>query len=133
MERVARGLEELGLDSRLVDFLRDEWGIESLFPPQMEALPSALEGRNLMLTIPTASGKSLVAYLTMLHRLGGELSGSGGLYIVPLKALASEKVGELREIAGSIGLKVGISIGDRSNENIGVADADIIVLSLIHI
>ena len=127
MERVARGLEELGLDSRLVDFLRDEWGIESLFPPQMEALPSALEGRNLMLTIPTASGKSLVAYLTMLHRLSGDLSGSRGLYIVPLKALASEKVGELREIADSVGLKVGIAIGDRSSENIGIADADIIV------
>jgi len=127
VERVARGLEELGLDSRLVDFLKDEWGIESLFPPQMEALPSALDGGNLMLTIPTASGKSLVAYLTMLHRLSGDLAGSRGLYIVPLKALASEKVGELREIAGSVGLKVGIAIGDRSSENIGVADADIIV------
>ncbi|MEC7744049.1 MAG: DEAD/DEAH box helicase [Candidatus Thermoplasmatota archaeon] len=127
MDRTPRGLEGLGLDSRLVGFLREKWGIEELFPPQIEALPNALEGNNLMLTIPTASGKSLVAYLTMLHRLSGDLSGSRGLYIVPLKALASEKVGELQEIAASIGLSVGIAIGDRSSENVGVNDADIIV------
>ncbi|MDC0212296.1 DEAD/DEAH box helicase [Euryarchaeota archaeon] len=127
MGRASGGLEELGLDSRLVDFLKNKWGIEELFPPQIEALPGALEGRNLMLTIPTASGKSLVAYLAMLNRLSGDLSGSKGLYIVPLKALASEKVDELREIASSVDLNVGIAIGDRSSENLGIDDADIIV------
>ena len=127
MGRASGGLEELGLDSRLVDFLRNKWGIRELFPPQIEALPGALEGRSLMLTIPTASGKSLVAYLAMLNRLSGDLSGSKGLYIVPLKALASEKVDELREIASSVNLNVGMAIGDRSGENLGIDDADIIV------
>jgi len=53
--------------------LRDDWGIEKLFPPQAEALPHALSGRNVMLTIPTASGKSLVAYLAIVHRLTNDL------------------------------------------------------------
>ena len=62
-------LADLPVDSRIVDYLRSEWGVEELFPPQREALPYALAGQNVMLTIPTASGKSLVAHLTMIHRL----------------------------------------------------------------
>ena len=57
-------LAELEVDERIIQHLRSEWGIEELFPPQRQALPYALAGHNLMLTIPTASGKSLVAHLT---------------------------------------------------------------------
>ena len=67
--RDSHELDDLGLDADIVSMLRDEWGVEHLFPPQAEALPHALSGRNLMLTIPTASGKSLVAYLALVHRL----------------------------------------------------------------
>ena len=96
--------------------LRDEWGVERLFPPQSEALPHALSGRNLMLTIPTASGKSLVAYLALIHRLKNDLEGGRGIYVVPLKALASEKATELKQLASKVGLRVGIAIGDRDSE-----------------
>jgi len=75
-DRPSRRLEDLGLDDRLVGMLHEEWGIEELFPPQAEALPPALSGRNVMLTIPTASGKSLVAHLTMVHRLTTDLEGA---------------------------------------------------------
>ncbi len=120
-------LDELGLDSDVVSMLRDEWGVENLFPPQSEALPHALSGQNLMLTIPTASGKSLVAYLTLIHRLKNELEGSRGIYIVPLKALASEKATELKQLASKVGLKVGIAIGDRDGETGMVDESDILV------
>jgi len=120
-------LADLEVDARIVDYLRSEWGVEELFPPQREALPYALAGRNVMLTIPTASGKSLVAHLTMIHRLLTDLQGARALYIVPLKALASEKVEELRELAGLVDLRVGIAIGDRSGETSGIDEADILV------
>ena len=120
-------LEDLGLDSEVVSMLRDEWGVERLFPPQSEALPHALSGRNLMLTIPTASGKSLVAYLALIHRLKNDLEGERGIYIVPLKALASEKATELRQLASKVGLRVGIAIGDRDGEAGMVEDSDILV------
>ena len=120
-------LADIELDSRLIQFLKSEWGIEELFPPQQEALPYSLSGRNLMLTIPTASGKSLVAHLTMIQRLLTDLEGCRGLYIVPLKALASEKVEELRELAGLVGLTVGIAIGDRGGEADKIEEADILV------
>ena len=107
------GLDSFGIDSRITKFLKNNWGIDSFFPPQAEALTPVLEGKNLMLTIPTASGKSLVAYLGMINRLIGDMKGMRGAYIVPLKALANEKFEDLTEIAKSVGLSVGLAIGDR--------------------
>ena len=109
-------IEELGLSSDLVKLLRENWKINELYPPQQEALPHALDGKNIMLTIPTASGKSLVAHLTIAHRLKNDLVGQKAIYVVPLKALASEKYEELKEIADVTGLKVALAIGDRSGE-----------------
>ena len=55
--------------------------------------PLALEGKSLVLAIPTASGKSLVAYLAVLKHV---LNGGKAMYILPLRALAAEKYDDLR-------------------------------------
>ena len=120
-------LEGFQIDKRLKKMLQENWGISQLFPPQARALPNSLDGRNLMLAIPTASGKSLVAHITMAHRLSNDLNGMRGVYIVPLKALASEKFRELSEICKSVDLKVGLAIGDRSSENNFAEDSDVLV------
>src|SRR5213080_3901595 len=78
---------DLGLDPRVVEVLKGQ-GIEELYPPQVDAIGPALLGENLVLAIPTASGKSLVAYLAILASV---LRGGKALYIVPLRALATEK------------------------------------------
>src|SRR5512136_210811 len=100
-------IDALGLDPRIVRKLAQD-GIEELYPPQEKAIGPALEGKNLVLAIPTASGKSLVAYLAMLQAV---LRGGKALYIVPLKALASEKFDDLAKFE-SLGIKVGESSGD---------------------
>ena len=100
-------IDELGIDPRIVDKLKEE-GIEELYPPQEKAIGPALEGKNLVLAVPTASGKSLVAYLAMLQAV---LRGGKALYIVPLKALASEKYEDLVKFE-SLGIRVGESSGD---------------------
>ena len=121
------GLDNFEIDDRVKKVLQDSFGIAELFPPQAMALPHSLRGENLMLAIPTASGKSLVAHITLAHRLSNDLSGMRGVYIVPLKALASEKYNELREICSGLDLKVGLAIGDRSGESNLVEDSDILV------
>jgi helicase len=83
-------------------------GIASLYPPQAQALEPVLAGESVLLACPTASGKSLVAYLALLR---AARAGRTGLYLVPLRALAHEKVEELEKFQ-ELGLKVGISIGD---------------------
>lgn len=116
-------IDDLDLDPVLRERFRS-LGYLRLHPPQEEAAPLALKGESLVLAIPTASGKSLIGYLAaMKHVLeqGGKV-----LYIVPLKALASEKGDELREFS-DLGVKVRVATGDLDSEDRRLGEADIIV------
>ena len=122
-----RAISQLGLPDSLVDFLEKEWGITTLHPPQAEAIPSIMAGQNTMVCIPTASGKSLVAFMGIINQIMNIDIGSRGIYIVPLKALASEKMGELKELGDHLGLKIGLGIGDAPSEARQIEDCDILV------
>ena len=115
-------IAELGLDPRIVEILKGQ-GIEELYPPQADAIGPALLGENLVLAIPTASGKSLVAYLAIIASV---LRGGKALYIVPLRALASEKYEDLKEFE-RIGIKVGMSVGDYDSPDPSLEKFDVIV------
>jgi len=116
-------VEKLALKQEIIEILKDH-EIDKLYPPQEKALPFVLEGKNTVLSIPTASGKSLVAYLGIVNKLLNE--GGKALYIVPLKALAREKFEELK-LFEKLGLKVGISTGDLDDSDPRLARFDIIV------
>ncbi|MEW5761529.1 MAG: DEAD/DEAH box helicase, partial [Candidatus Thermoplasmatota archaeon] len=73
--------------------------------------------------MPTASGKTLVAYIALLV---SALKNGKGLYIVPLKALASEKYSELKEFE-KLGIKVGIATGDYDSPSKYLENYDIII------
>jgi replicative superfamily II helicase len=65
-----------------------------------------------VLSIPTAAGKSLVAYLAIAQRLKNE--GGKAFYIVPLRALAREKYEDLKAFE-ALGLKIGFRQGISMN------------------
>jgi len=117
------GLKKLGIPDNVVEILKKD-GIVTLYPPQEEALPYALTDKNLVLAVPTASGKSLVAYLAALKHVlerGGKV-----LYIVPLRALATEKYEDLKKFEG-LGIRVEMSIGDFDTPDPELEKFDIIV------
>ena len=111
-------------DLAIPETLRQQYsasGIRDLYPPQAACVEKGLlDGKNLLVAIPTASGKTLIAEMAM-HRH----SAAGGkcLYIVPLKALASEK---FEEFSGK-GVRVGISTGDLDQQDENLGKNDIIV------
>ncbi len=115
-------LEELGVNEGIIKILKRK-GIEELYPPQAEALPYALNGENILLAIPTAAGKSLVAYITIVE---AALKGYKSIYIVPLKALAREKYEDLLAFE-ELGIKVGISTGDLQSKGSHLGRYDIVV------
>ncbi len=115
--------DDLSINPEVIKILKEQ-DISEFYPPQAEALPFALKGENLVLSIPTASGKSLVAYLAIIHRLVKEKGKA--LYVVPLKALAREKYEELK-LFEKLGLRVGISTGDLDDSDPRLARFDIIV------
>ncbi len=107
-------------------------GIEELYPPQAETIEKGLlEGNNILVAIPTASGKTLIAELAMLNSIA---KGGKALYIVPLRALASEKFERFRKFQSlaiktsvNAGLRVGISTGDLESRDDWLGSNDIIV------
>lgn len=115
-------VEDIGLDPRVVRKLKED-GIDSLYPPQAQAVGPVLSGKNVVIAIPTASGKSLVAYMAMLQAV---LRGGKALYIVPLKALASEKYEDLSKFS-DLGIKVAESTGDYDEVDAKLHRYDIVV------
>jgi helicase len=106
-------------------------GISELYPPQEEAVKAgALNGKNLVLASPTASGKTLIAELCALKHV---LEKDGkALYLTPLRALASEKYQEFQKYASiqknsGRRVSVGISTGDYDSSDPWLERCDIIV------
>ena len=94
-------------------------GIEELYPPQAATVEAGIcTGENVLAAIPTASGKTLIAQLAMLTAEGP------GLYIVPLRALATEKHATFSKLPG---VDVGIATGDYDSPAAELADHDIVV------
>ena len=115
-------IDELPINKGIKEMLKRK-GIKELYPPQAKALPIALEGKNVVVAIPTAAGKSLIAYIPILQ---AALKGEKSLYIVPLRALAREKYEDLLDFS-ELGIKVGISTGDLTDKGTHLGKYDILV------
>ena len=106
-------------------------GYETLYPPQEDAIKAGvLDGKNLVLASPTASGKTLVAELAVLKSI---LEHDGkALYLTPLRALASEKFEDFQkyaEIEKTPGRKVRVAItsGDYDSSDLHLSNYDVII------
>jgi len=98
------------LDPRLVDALR-RTGVRSLWSHQVQALEAARAGRDVLVTTPTASGKSLVFQLPVLE---AALEGGKGraLFLYPLKALGHDQRKKFETLAGEAGADATCAIFD---------------------
>jgi len=112
-----------GLPAGVGEALEAE-GVAELYPPQAAAVEAGVaDGESLVAAVPTASGKTLIAELAMLSSVE---RGGKALYIVPLRALASEKKTEF-ERWEEFGVTVGVSTGNYESDGEWLATRDIIV------
>ncbi|MFQ5969659.1 MAG: DEAD/DEAH box helicase [Nitrososphaerales archaeon] len=113
--------------------LLDDLGYKTLYPPQEEAIKQGLlDGNNLLITTPTASGKTLIALMasakTVLEK------NASVIYLTPLRALASEKYDEFKALVkmkkqdGS-GVRVMISTGDYDSASDELKHGDVVILT----
>ncbi|MFN8441125.1 MAG: DEAD/DEAH box helicase [Caldilineaceae bacterium] len=79
----------------LVAALRQR-GIEQLYSHQAQAIDAALNGQNVVVTTPTASGKTLCYNLPVLDTLLRDTKARA-LYLFPTKALAHDQLDEIRD------------------------------------
>ncbi len=116
-------VQKLELPSHIKeDYL--ETGITELNPPQEKAVEAGLlENQDMIVAAPTASGKTFIAELAMVEQVIKQ--DKTAVYIVPLKALASEKYEDFKERYSDQEVK--ISVGDMDDEGEYLDTADIVV------
>ncbi len=111
--------------SEIVPVVMESLGIKNLFPPQRDALRRGiLDGKNIVVATPTASGKTLIAIFAAVKTA---MEGKKTLYLVPLRSIASEKYKELKESLERLDIKVAISTGDFEISPHWLSEYDLIV------
>ena len=123
-------IEKLDLPESAIEFLISQ-GFEKLYPPQAESVKAGLlKGKSVLVSAPTASGKTLIAMLAMLSFVSKNRGKI--IYLSPLRALAAEKFSEFKKLEKiSLGkrIKVGISTGDFDGLEKNLEKNDILILT----
>ena len=118
-------IEKLTLPEKVISLLKES-GIEKLNPPQIDAIKNGLfEKKNMVVAAPTASGKTLIAELAIIKNF---LEGGKSVYLLPLKALASEKYEDFAKYK-KIGMRVAVSTGDYDSGDDWLGNYDLIIAS----
>jgi helicase len=98
--------------------------IEELRPGQLKAVNAGLfEGKNLLICTPTASGKTLIAEMAFLN----SVAKGKTLYVVPLRALASEKYTDFKKLYELHDYKIAVSSGDLDKSDTYLENYDLII------
>jgi DEAD/DEAH box helicase domain-containing protein len=92
------------LDRRLVRTLADK-GITRLYTHQGEAVEAVLNGENIVVVTPTASGKTLCYNLPVLDTILKE-PGARALYLFPTKALSQDQLAELHDVVEQLDVDI---------------------------
>ncbi len=123
-------IEKLDLPDSAIEFLKSQ-GYEKLYPPQADSIESGLlDGKSILVSAPTASGKTLIAMLAIISYLSKNTGKM--IYLSPLRALAAEKFSEfkkLEKVAIGNKVKVSISTGDYENIEKNLEKSNVLILT----
>src|SRR5688572_29684538 len=103
------GDEVAAIDGRLREVLRER-GIRGFYTHQAAAIERALDKRNVVITTPTASGKTLCYNAPVLSRVLQD-SSTRALYLFPTKAHAQDQLAELHGLSDQISRRNDLDIG----------------------
>jgi DEAD/DEAH box helicase domain-containing protein len=119
------------LDPRLRSALESR-GLTQLYCHQAEAYQRVAAGEHIVVTTPTASGKTLCYNLPVLDRILKD-PAARALYLFPTKALAQDQMAELHELTALITAAGGDDIGVHTYDGDTPADARKTIRARAHI
>jgi len=107
-------------------------GIKEFMPCQIKALDQGLlKGKSMLICSPTGSGKTLVAEIGIIESLMKNKYTNKAIYIVPLKALASEKYNNFMDEYSDY-FNIAMLTGDTEADErdiMKISKADIIIMT----
>ncbi len=116
-------IKEVKIPEKAVKILQKTF--TELRPAQTKAIKAGLlEGKNLLVCTPTASGKTLIAEFAAIKHI---LENNGKVvYIVPLIALANQKYKDFKQKYADL-FKIALSIGDYDSSDPYLINYDLII------
>ncbi len=94
------------LDKRVIEIYKKK-GIENLYSHQADAIQKVLDKKNIVVSTPTSSGKTLIYNALTLNELIKDPS-SRFLYLFPTKALSQDQLKELFDLNDKLDNSLGI-------------------------
>ncbi|MBN2135942.1 MAG: DEAD/DEAH box helicase, partial [Acidobacteria bacterium] len=91
----------VSLNYRIKEVLESR-GIDRLYSHQSESIESILEGKNVVVVTPTASGKTLCYNLPILNQILKKPE-TRAMYLFPTKALSQDQMDELHSLITDLG------------------------------
>ena len=114
-------VEDLPVDEAIIKVLKGK-KIDRLYSFQEQAIKKILQGSDVVITAPTASGKTEAFCIPVLQKITEELPRFGSLragegkvsaiFVYPTKALSRDQLPKIKELAEPLGARVAVLDGD---------------------
>ena len=92
------------LDLRLVDTLARK-GIKQLYTHQHDAISAVMDGKDVVVVTPTASGKTICYNVPVLNSILKQ-PDTRALYLFPTKALSQDQLSELHDVVNKLDVDI---------------------------
>ena len=118
---IGSGIEGLPVDETIINVLKSK-KIEHLYSFQEQAIKKILQGNDVVITAPTASGKTEAFCIPVLQKIAEEVPRFGSLrtgkgkvsaiFVYPTKALSRDQLPKIKELAEPLGARIAVFDGD---------------------
>lgn len=111
-------VEDMGLDANIVEALKAK-GIEKFYRFQEDSIHEIIFGNNVVITAPTASGKTEAFVIPILQKISSSArvqQGVQALFVYPTKSLSRDQYPKIKEITERLGLRISVFDGDTREE-----------------
>jgi len=121
-------LKKFGIPDFLITNFKNQ-KITKLNSAQEKAINAGLfDGKNMLVCTPTGSGKTAIATFAITKMLVEDKGKA--VYLVPLKALASEKYKNYKKLFEGTEFRVAVSTGDLDSRNEWLSSYDLLILTV---
>jgi len=105
---------DLGLDSHISRYLQEK-NIKKFYKFQEDAIKEIAYGHNVVISAPTASGKTEAFLVPIIQKIKPEQENVGkilALFVYPTKSLSRDQFPKILELAEAVGINVQVFDGD---------------------
>ncbi|MDE1863081.1 MAG: DEAD/DEAH box helicase [Thaumarchaeota archaeon] len=110
-------VDESGLDDRLCSTLVEK-GISNFYKFQEDAIREIMLGRNVVITAPTASGKTEAFVIPILQKISDSSHRDKiqALFVYPTKSLSRDQHPKIMDMSKKVGLQTAVFDGDTKED-----------------